>query len=321
MAASLLKQYASLVKNVSSFTDAQVEVIQDNSVGDEDSLSAISVVFSPKGGLYRGGKFIFCIEINNNGEAPIVTCKTPIYHPNIDVEGEVCLNLLDDLWTSNTTLEDIVQGILFLFYNPNLEDPLSDLIDGLETYEFFKKNVQRSLRGETIDCHPFERNLPEDFEEEEEEEELEVRESEKVEGGELDCCEFMQRMFAEEDINSSSFVQQMVTDEEEDQNRDLSCPGPESGSETNSVSEDNPDEPCSNLQSGSSLANHFTRSSTTDGICSHVGRYSRTLLIHTSALARLFKRVTCFFDRMRYLFSFRILFWNSFTYRTQTLVR
>ncbi len=122
------------------------------------------MTFSPNSGLYRGGSFGFRLDLRGFPDnAPKVICETSIYHPNIDMSGEVCLNLLDDMWSSSVTLEDVVQGILFLFYNPNLEDPLIDLFDGSEAYDDFKVDVRESLEGNWVADFPFERNLPDDF--------------------------------------------------------------------------------------------------------------------------------------------------------------
>jgi hypothetical protein len=118
--------------------------------------------------------------------APVIRSRTQIYHPNIDNstladddddnknedddenndedddeedDGSVCLNLLDsDNWTSEMGLEDCVQGLLFLFYNPNLDDPLSNLVSSSTPIEEFEKNVRLSLLGGDIDGTTFERN-------------------------------------------------------------------------------------------------------------------------------------------------------------------
>ena len=163
MAVSRQKQYYKLVKNISSFTNGQVHIPNEDVVA-ADSLTALSLTFSPKSGLYRGGSFGFRLDLRGFPDnAPKVICETSIYHPNIDMSGEVCLNLLDDMWSSSVTLEDVVQGILFLFYNPNLEDPLNDLFDGSEAYDDFKEDVRDSLEGNLVAGFPFERNLPDDF--------------------------------------------------------------------------------------------------------------------------------------------------------------
>ncbi len=109
---------------------------------------------------------------------PLVLCKTMIYHPNIDptvtsereeedeedddedermVEDNVCLNLFDE-WTPQFGLEDCIQGLLFLFYNPNLDDPLSPLCDPSLTEEEFKDNVANSLKGMDVDGYSFPKN-------------------------------------------------------------------------------------------------------------------------------------------------------------------
>ena len=167
MSKSLLKQYSCLARNIANFSDGQVRISEDapDSTGDSnDTMKEITLTFSPSSGLYRGGTFNFKIYLNNFPlESPDVICRTPIYHPNIGYDGDICLNLLDELWSRTVTLEDIVQGILFLFYNPNIQDPVSELFDGDETYEDYKRNVRRSLRGNDVVDVSFERNLPEDF--------------------------------------------------------------------------------------------------------------------------------------------------------------
>ena len=73
-------------------------------------------------------------------------CVTKVYHPNIDLEGNVCLNILREDWkpglddrqprvstlvyqdsffVSVLTINSIVYGLQYLFLEPNPEDPLN----------------------------------------------------------------------------------------------------------------------------------------------------------------------------------------------------
>ena len=162
----ILKQYRDLARNIESFTDGQASLKEQT---DSDSLSEIFVTFNIKSGPYRGAVVDFSIDTNDFPTAsPNVVCKTLLYHPNIDVDedcpGVICLNLLDELWSEETTLEDIVQGLLFLFYHANVEDPLSPLFTGAETEEEFERNVRLSLRGKPVEGSTFPRALPNDYE-------------------------------------------------------------------------------------------------------------------------------------------------------------
>lgn len=87
-------------------------------------------------------------------DLPRFYCKTAIYHPNIDTmqdpDGEICLNLFDpDMWTSDSSMQDIVQGLLFLIYNPNLEDPLCGVVSSTDMEEF-GRDVEKSIAGGRI---------------------------------------------------------------------------------------------------------------------------------------------------------------------------
>ena len=48
-----------------------------------------------------------------------------VYHPNIDFDGAVCLNILRAEWKPVLDINAVIYGIIFLFYEPNPEDPLN----------------------------------------------------------------------------------------------------------------------------------------------------------------------------------------------------
>lgn len=54
-----------------------------------------------------------------------------IYHPNIDTEGNVCLNILRDDWKPVLTINSICFGLQFLFSEPNPDDPLNKGMNAL----------------------------------------------------------------------------------------------------------------------------------------------------------------------------------------------
>ena len=175
----LLKHYRQLAKNIDSLSDGQARLRPaEEDTDNDDSLTAIFITLSPRSGPYRGGKFDFELDLSEGypTSPPVVRAQTPMYHPNVDCccdysEGDVCLNLLDELWTSDMTLEDVVQGLLFLLHEPNLEDPLNSLFDGTEEEEEFHRNVRRSLRGGLeVNGVRFERNLMDGYDSECEEE-------------------------------------------------------------------------------------------------------------------------------------------------------
>ena len=76
---------------------------------------------------WRGGKYLFTIEVGPNypHDPPKVRCNTQIYHPNIDLEGHVCLNILRDDWRPVLGINAVMLGLIFLFIEPNPNDPLN----------------------------------------------------------------------------------------------------------------------------------------------------------------------------------------------------
>lgn len=201
------KDFRQLCRQIDSLSNGQARASYDNIFNrsisrtstssdlssdlEESSSSnqAFYIEITPNDGPYAHGSFIFRIEPSSEDDypncQPIVSCLTRIYHPNIDTtyqncHNNVCVSTLND-WDGgvNSTFEDLLQGLMFLFHSPNPDDPLTSNITSDE--EEFLRNVRTAIEGgliEDYDCEPFEINygykryLMEQEEKNEEEEKL-----------------------------------------------------------------------------------------------------------------------------------------------------
>jgi len=143
-------------------TAAQIRAskdLQDLSLGNTmethfpnpDDVLNFTLIIKPDEGMYKGGRFVFDFKINQNfpHDPPKVKCTQKIYHPNIDLEGNVCLNILREDWKPVLNLNAVIVGLQFLFLEPNGSDPLNkEAAEDLKANrEMFKRNVRNSLGG------------------------------------------------------------------------------------------------------------------------------------------------------------------------------
>jgi len=128
---------------------------------DPDDLLNFKLHVTPDEGYYKGGKFTFSIKVSNSypHEAPKVKCTNKVYHPNIDLDGNVCLNILREDWKPVLSISAVVFGLQFLLLEPNAEDPLNkDAAEVLRSNSHvFEQNVSRSLRGLTVGSVKYDR--------------------------------------------------------------------------------------------------------------------------------------------------------------------
>jgi len=118
---------------------------------DPNDIMHFNLSITPTDGLYEKATFHFTINIPNTYpyDAPKVHCDTLVYHPNIDLEGHVCLNILRQDWMPVLSLGSVIFGLMTLFLEPNPDDPLNKEAATLmiENRKAFVQNVNQSLRG------------------------------------------------------------------------------------------------------------------------------------------------------------------------------
>jgi len=121
---------------------------------DPDNILSFNLYIEPDEGMYKGGRFSFSFNITPSfpHEPPKVLCREKIYHPNIDIEGKVCLNILREDWKPVLNLNAVIVGLQFLFLEPNASDPLNkEAAEDLRNHrEGFKRNVRQAMQGGTV---------------------------------------------------------------------------------------------------------------------------------------------------------------------------
>jgi len=129
----------------------------------DGDLLNFKIIICPDEGFYKGGKFTFSFKVSQNypHEPPKVKCETRVYHPNIDLEGNVCLNILREDWKPVLTINSIVYGLQYLFLEPNPEDPLNkEAAECLQSNRrAFEQNVRKAMGGGQIANTYFDRCL------------------------------------------------------------------------------------------------------------------------------------------------------------------
>ena len=89
-----------------------------------------------------------------------VQFRTKIWHPNIDLDGNVCLNILRADWKPVLEINSVILGLIFLFIDPNPSDPLNrDAAEQMvKDKKLFATTVRNSINGGMVNGIRFPKN-------------------------------------------------------------------------------------------------------------------------------------------------------------------
>jgi len=88
---------------------------------DGNLLSWTATIEGPDGTPYAGLtlKLTMAFPSNYPYAPPTVLFKTPIYHPNFDFSGRICLDILKDKWTAAYNIQTVLLSLQSLLGEPN----------------------------------------------------------------------------------------------------------------------------------------------------------------------------------------------------------
>lgn len=119
-------------------SDGECDIESNPSLKHMDNFTVI--IRGPLDTPYAGG--MFKINFKTTSEYPFkpptVTFLTKIYHPNINENGAICLDILSSQWTPVLTFTKVIMSICALLSTPNPNDPLRSEAGSLYKNDFNK---------------------------------------------------------------------------------------------------------------------------------------------------------------------------------------
>ncbi|KAK3393644.1 ubiquitin-conjugating enzyme/RWD-like protein [Podospora didyma] len=94
---------------------------------DGNLLKWRATIEGPDDTPYAGLTFKLSFEFPSNYPyaPPTVLFLTPIYHPNVDFSGRICLDILKDKWTAAYNIQTVLLSLQSLLGEPNNASPLN----------------------------------------------------------------------------------------------------------------------------------------------------------------------------------------------------
>ncbi|CAO1321388.1 unnamed protein product [Diamesa hyperborea] len=87
----------------------------------------VATIIGPNETVYEGQKYRLLLEFPNSYPYHPPNCKfiTPCFHPNVDLNGSLCLDILKEKWSALYDVRTILLSIQSLLGEPNNESPLN----------------------------------------------------------------------------------------------------------------------------------------------------------------------------------------------------
>ncbi|KAI5009953.1 hypothetical protein ZWY2020_012090 [Hordeum vulgare] len=92
----------------------------------EDMFHWQATIMGPSESPFTGGLFLVNIHFPPDYpfKPPKVSFRTKVFHPNINSNGSICLDILKEQWSPALTISKVLLSICSLLTDPNPDDPL-----------------------------------------------------------------------------------------------------------------------------------------------------------------------------------------------------
>lgn len=117
-----------------------------------------AVIHGPPGTPYEGGNFLLDINIPEKYPLPTHDGRpnfkflTKIYHPNIGVGGQICLDILYGNYSPRSSIESLIVSLVSMFMDPNTSSPMNS--ESARAFDHDRPTFNATVK-EWIDKHGY----------------------------------------------------------------------------------------------------------------------------------------------------------------------
>ncbi|KAH0577885.1 Ubiquitin-conjugating enzyme E2 [Spironucleus salmonicida] len=102
------------------------------------------IKFNQRDSFYYNQQYTISMNIPKDYplQSPYCHVKNKIFHPNISIQGEICLNILKEDWQISFNLFSVAISLLALINTPNTDSPLN-----LDAGNIFRSNDKLAYKS------------------------------------------------------------------------------------------------------------------------------------------------------------------------------
>ncbi|TDL27225.1 ubiquitin-conjugating enzyme E2 [Rickenella mellea] len=119
---------------------------------DANLFEWVGTIEGVSGTVYSGLTFKISITFPPNYPyvPPTIKFDTPCYHPNVDLAGNICLDILQDKWSAVYSVHTVLLSLQSLLGEPNNASPLNtDAANLWDSPSEFKTELRKHYRAST----------------------------------------------------------------------------------------------------------------------------------------------------------------------------
>jgi len=139
---SNLRRLMNETKQINTEKESYASMFELKMVG-EDIYHWTATVYGPEDSLYENYQFELDIKLPEDYPTSAINVKfiTHIEHANVNKNGDICMDILKDKWTSALNIRTVLISLISLMNKPNLDDPFnSDLV------ELYRKDEKQYIK-------------------------------------------------------------------------------------------------------------------------------------------------------------------------------
>ncbi|CAF0882875.1 unnamed protein product [Rotaria sp. Silwood1] len=135
-----------LMRDLRDLTQNPVEGINAAPVSADNIFQWNAILDGPEDSLFEDASFVLTLKFPQDypNHPPDVKFVTKVFHPNIYMDGSICLDILQQRWSASLDVSTLLISIRSLLTDPNPASPANS--EAAMLYQNHRRDYERRVR-------------------------------------------------------------------------------------------------------------------------------------------------------------------------------